>query len=934
MGGDWQETARDIATSRWTTAALILIAVLLAFSFRLYPATLPITDDWAQQTVQNQVVSQYEQELRQQFPTLPRQQLRQRATQEYQEYRAQNKEQLEAQEKRLSEQFKSRLQLTLEKDSGGTYEQTYFLAIDPYHYLRRAENILEDGDVCDKIEDGECIDDHMRAPTGVATSGTGHDYIQAGFGKAATWFGYAPMTGIFYLPAILMALAVIPAFLVARRRYGTLAGFTAAVIVGLHASLLGRTPAGFADTDAWNALFPLTVIALLLYGLDTKDTYKRWSLIGAAGLLAGTYSWFWAGWYFTFFVLLLVLIATAGFHLLKALLAKKRDYADAKDAGILAGIYLLGAGITTSIFKSPSTFINALTAPLGISVGIQNPINQDLWPNVLTTVAELNTTTLPQIINSMGGKLLFLIAIIGAFTYSFKSDEMDARDWSLFGGLVAYYALLLTSNALALGTFSWLALFALPMVGLLIYDLYTGAHGPIHYGIWAIGWLVASVFATTQGTRFSLLILPAFAINIAFFIGWLLRALPPVLDTHIEVPRFYGKAFVVVLVALLLFTPVAGNYVSNAHDISKNEVPSMNDAWWEALTTIKEDSQPDAIITSWWDFGHWFKYVADRPVTFDGASQVPPNAHWVGHLLQTDDYTESIDILRMLNCGQNGAYEEIFEREQDTLEAYRITDRIIGVNEQEARSILEEENFTEEEIRQILEKSHCEPPESYLIVSEDMVGKAGVWAHFGLWDFERAYAYREYQNHGRQQAIQNIQDKLNMSRGEATQTYTEIAQLGSRQQANRWISPYPGYAGQRSCQRSNETITCRLGLRISEQQGVPIIADTLTVPTADVQSSTINLVAQGQEVGEIMPRAVSIDGEHHEIGGEFSLGIRITGNQALLAQEEVVDSTFTQLFYDEEPGPYLERVTKTNQVTGGKIIVYKVDWEEYLADGN
>ena len=933
MGGkDWQQTILDVATHKYTKLALLLIPLLLALAFRLYPTTLPITDDWAEQTVQNQVVSQYEQQLRQQFPTLPSNQLRSRALEEYQNYRANNAEQIEQQTAQISQQYKQRLQLTLEKGDG-TYEQTYFLAIDPYHYLRRAENILEDGDVCDEIQDGECRDTYKLAPEGTRTASTGHDYLMAGMGTVASWFGYAPMSGMFFLPALIAALAVIPAFFIAKRRYGSLAGFTAATIVGLHASLLGRTPAGFTDTDAYAVLFPLILFLTVIYAVEQKG-WKRWTAAAGAGAITGIYSWFWTGgWYFAFIILLLSLLAIAVFKLIRAAL-NKNDYGPGLRSLADTGIYFGTAAVFTTLISGWRSFLNGLLAPVNVSVGIQNPINQNLWPNVLTTVAELNTVGLGSIIGSMGGKFLFVIAILGALTYSFKAKKMNGQDWAIFGGLAVYYSLLMTSNALAFSTFAWLALFALPLAGLLLYDLWTGEHGPIHYGIIIIAWLVASIFATTQGTRFSLLILPVFAIGIGLFIGWLLRALPPLLDEQLEVPRFFGRVAVIVLTALLLFSPVGANYIEQAHQIGKNEVPSMNDAWWQALNTIEQDSQPDAIITSWWDFGHWFKYVADRPVTFDGGSQNTPNAHWVGKLLQTDDYEHSIDILRMLNCGQNNAYDIIAEQEQDTLRAYQLTDNLIREDEAGARELLQERGYEEQTINDILENTHCQPPESYVIVSEDMVGKAGVWAHFGLWDFQKAYAYWAYQNQEQQEAISSIAQRLNQTSGQAAQTYNQIQQLGSRQQANQWISPYPGYGGQRSCSRTNTTISCRLGLQVGQQQGVQFVADTLTIPTDNVENSSINIVAQGRTVRQLTPSTLIVDGEQYDLGGEFSLGIRINENQALLAQPQLLDSTFTQLFYDEEPGPYMNRTTKTNQVTGGKILVYKVDWDAYLADGN
>ena len=37
----------------------------------------------------------------------------------------------------------------------------------------------------------------------------------------------------------------------------------------------------------------------------------------------------------------------------------------------------------------------------------------------------------------------------------------------------------------------------------------------------------------------------------------------------------------------------------------------MNDAWYDTLSKIRNEAPQDIVITSWWDFGHWFKAVAD-----------------------------------------------------------------------------------------------------------------------------------------------------------------------------------------------------------------------------------------------------------------------------------------------------------------------------------
>ena len=124
-----------------------------------------------------------------------------------------------------------------------------------------------------------------------------------------------------------------------------------------------------------------------------------------------------------------------------------------------------------------------------------------------------------------------------------------------------------------------------------------------------------------------------------------------------------------VVVSLLFFVGMSmlfiGVFKSSLAQV-KSDIPLVNDAWYDALKAIKEDSENNpgqpwekAIITSWWDFGHHFKYLSDRAVTFDGGTQVTPQAHWVGKLFLSSDEYVSVSILRMLDCVGNKAFDSL-----------------------------------------------------------------------------------------------------------------------------------------------------------------------------------------------------------------------------------------------------------------------------------
>ena len=61
--------------------------------------------------------------------------------------------------------------------------------------------------------------------------------------------------------------------------------------------------------------------------------------------------------------------------------------------------------------------------------------------------------------------------------------------------------------------------------------------------------------------------------------------------------------------------PLKAGYVTAA-----SYVPMMNDAWWDALTAVRETTPPDTIVATWWPFGYWAEYVAERRTMVDGGS--------------------------------------------------------------------------------------------------------------------------------------------------------------------------------------------------------------------------------------------------------------------------------------------------------------------------
>jgi len=295
------------------TITLILIPILLSIFFRAYPAYLPATEDWAENSVYSNIKSNILTQINQQYPNLPSDNKNKLVNEQFDDLLKSNNKEIDKQVNELSSYFKSRMQ----DDSG----QTYLLAIDPYFYLRHVNNYLDYGHAgtiyTNQIEDTSAQivkhpnidfskktswDGQRMAPIGTATKMSLHAYFGLIIHKFLSLFNKNQSTtsSMFIIPIILISLAVIPTFLIGKKIAGNVGGFLSGTMLAINANLLGRTAGGFSDTDSYNIIFPLLIAWLFIESLIQKNIKKRIIFASLAGLATGLFSFAWIGWWFFF----------------------------------------------------------------------------------------------------------------------------------------------------------------------------------------------------------------------------------------------------------------------------------------------------------------------------------------------------------------------------------------------------------------------------------------------------------------------------------------------------------------------------------------------------------------------------------------------------------------------------------------------------------
>lgn len=924
------------------TILLVVLPVLFGFWLRALPAGVPAADQWARSTIQNQIRADIDNQIAAQFPNMPAANRQQVVNEEFQKVLAAQEGALDERAGQMAEYFRSRV-----KDPDG---QTYLTAIDSYHHMRLSKNIAEHGYAGDRIVNGRSWDDHMVAPLGRPTASNLHTWLGAMFYKIAQFFKPdVGFMGVFYwIPAIIAPLAAIPAFFLTKRKTGVLAGFIVAMFIVIHRGFLGRTSAGFSDTDAYVVLFPLLIAWFFLEAFETK--YGEWKRMGLYLLLTAVsfalFAWVW-NWGFFFALIIYQLLAYLIYDFIRHWVRTKKPQQYFKSDTfkwwaalfggfvVLTGLFVIPvAGLKTYFLQPILPFIQSTTFKAAVEA-------TSIWPNVLTTVAELNAPSIDGIINNIGGKPLFVLALMGLLGTLVGRDKLNWKDGVLLGFGFIVFLILVSPAGTKLSIFWFLVVMGLP-VGLGFLLLLHDKRGiDIKYALFLITWLAASVFTMTQGIRFVLLLIPPFAVAAGIAIGIIYQYLKEWLVKGANFSQYWVVPLLFVLFSLLLATPISQGYQD-----AKQQAPSMNDAWWDSLTQIKEQSEENAIVNSWWDFGHWFKYVADRAVTFDGASQSTPMAHWIGLALLTDSEKEAVAILRMLDCGSSLGVQDV-ERylDGDQYRAIMLTKQIIMMPPEDAANTLASRGFSQAEIDTVLNHTHCAPPENFFITSGDMVGKAAVWGHFGGWDFAKADAYKRFRNQPQATAIDAMMQKYNWTQAEATDAFLKMQSFRTQPEVNQWISPWPGYQGAwRQCNQVNETATCTLNIQVGQQPEGIAVAEQLSVNLSDFSQTKVQLGlydSNGRKLStseQLVPGTLFLFDENYSrlqlenatFGSAFVLDINNgTLQRTMIADPANGGSMFTRLFFLEGKGTTaFEEFTDLTSFTGLRIVTWKVNWEK------
>ena len=679
----------------------------------------------------------------------------------------------------------------------------YFSEMDSYYNLRLTENYVDSGIFGDEMVNGTDWDMHRYAPDGNAVSYEGaivyvtswlHDVANSFFGG-----DYSVKEVAFWTGAIISTLAVIPAFIFARRITNDYGAIVATLLIVLAPNYFAHTFPGFFDTDMFYYIFPLFFIFFFIEALRTDNMILKVVYALVSVLAIGLFSQAWSGYIFYVGVMgvfsVAYIIACYFFNVGD----DHDDYSGKLDwlihnkdlitilillvIGFVGLTIFIGVDGVLSIFGSLTSLISLQSASRVVGG----------FPNVLISVAEMQAPSLlgsgmtsaflantGGVINGIGGiSVLFagLIVLYVLVSRSLKFRSSSAKTQSSKKPQKGNR--LSASKKIDNDRKFKIALADLKFGG--NNDILADKRLTVMYATLFIVWIIVAAVAVSRGSRFITTIVLPFGLLAGIFVSfaadyvknrlnddrWLvvvlflcgfLAAIP--LAT---VNPIYGIAlFLVILVAglitiyalkpnasvkvppkkyiviLAIVLALITPCVCGAYLTSENVVPGTSDSMWNAMQWINETQSDDTVITSWWDFGYLFEIAADKQVTFDGGSQAGSRAFWLGKAMSTDNLELSAGIFRMLDTTGDRAVTKLVNVTGDTGKSVDILLDILPKSSSDAKkTLVDTYKLSSGDAAEVIELTHPANPRPVIFVaSSDMLQKAGWWSYFGAWNFE------------------------------------------------------------------------------------------------------------------------------------------------------------------------------------------------------
>ena len=455
----------------------------------------------------------------------------------------------------------------------------YFSEMDSYYNLRLTENYVDHGFVGDIKYDnnGTQMDMHRYAPDGnvinyelgiVYVTSFLHDMVNKfigshGIREVAFWTG-----------AVIASLAVIPAFIFARRLTNDYGAIAATLIIVLAPNYFAHTFPGFFDTDMFYYIFSLFFIFFFVECLRTKNIALKVIYAILSIISIGLFSISWTG--YIFYVGLMGIFAVV--YLIACYIFNIGDDTDKnkyshkllwfiRQKEFLSIILLIVIGaIGITIFRGFDTTVGIFSNLLNL-LSLQSAARVvGGFPNVLISVAEMQMPSMlgsgmaspflastNGVVNGIGGISVLFAGLI--VLYILVSRVFKLRKVGTSGGNSKLKPTkgnrVSPSKKIDDGNRFKLSLGELDLRGKSQDEIAETKRLTVLYACLFVVWTLITILAVTRGSRFITTIVLPFGLMTGIFIGFVSDYLKNKLDND------NWLTVIVVLCAFLVAVPLA-----------------------------------------------------------------------------------------------------------------------------------------------------------------------------------------------------------------------------------------------------------------------------------------------------------------------------------------------------------------------------------------
>lgn len=381
-------------------------------------------------------------------------------------------------------------------------------------------------------------------------------------------------TIIFYMPAVLSSLIVIPIILIGHNLKISEVGFLAALLGSIAVSYYNRTMVGYYDTDMLNIVFPTFLLWSLILALRTKE--EKYLLITALEIIA--YRW----WYpqsYSLEASFLGLILLYTFVFDRKTLFNYQLVAIMLMAmiGVDNSIRFVSVVAMYGIFKQEKLqrftfYLLGMSIVLFFATGGYSAIWYQLKGYVFKDAIQVSQDVLPLHFFSV----MQTVREAGQIPFTTFAERISGHTITFLCSLVGYALMAWRYPVMLLG---------LPLLGL--------------------GFL--ALFA---GLRFTIYAVPLCALGMAYFLFTCSSAI----QTFFKQTRLGEgiKSVFVIIGALAILIP-------NLLHVIDYRVPTVfNKVEVEQLVEFGRIANREDYVLSWWDYGYPIRYYSDVKTLIDG----------------------------------------------------------------------------------------------------------------------------------------------------------------------------------------------------------------------------------------------------------------------------------------------------------------------------